>query len=146
MDREGARMWLSTLIGRLRAWLGLAVISVASVACIPNASSGLIGEYVAAYGSARVLLVLQVDGRFTQTIEAGSAREAVSTGTWTYSAPDRRVTLTNLRIIASKDCGATSECKFGEPGIASLPVEREFGIGAVRLGVEFDHPYVRRAG
>ncbi len=94
----------------------------------------------------RGVVDLEQRRHFTQTIEAQSGtKEIIANGTWIYSASDRRITLADMRMISSKDCGVIQTCKAGELGNASLPVEREFGVGALRLGVEFDHPYVRQA-
>jgi hypothetical protein len=119
--------------------------SLCLAACAPKDAGGLSGTYVAAYSSAKVQLALSADGRFTQSIDRPDrGAQVVSRGTWLYSAPSHRVTFWQLRSLSNPECGSTLDCTWSDPGTASLTVERHWGIGALQMGVEFDHPYIRQ--
>jgi len=123
----------------------IALLCQMLLACVPQKASELQGRYTASIGPDSIELLLQDEGRYEQQLVAPSASpKVISRGTWSYYPEQSRIDLTNLRSVDVASCSSAAGCRVGEAGNASLPVERNFLIGAIRIGTEEGNPYIRR--
>lgn len=123
----------------------IAPLCLALLACVPQKASDLQGRYAAPMGSVSIELLLKEDRQYEQLLAAPNASvKVISRGTWNYYPEQSRIDFTNLRTVVAESCSSVHGCQLGGPENASLPVERNFLIGTIRIGAEEGNPYVRR--
>jgi hypothetical protein len=123
----------------------LLLLSGILLGCLPQTAPELQGSYFAKMNSDTLELLLKPDGRFEQILHvANRPAEEISQGTWNYYANESRIDFTNLRNIDVQSCSEAGGCRIGEAGSASLPVERNFVVGSIRIGAESEMPYIKR--
>lgn len=121
------------------------LLSAVLVGCLPHTPEELQGSYSATVDSRAIELLLKANGRYEQLLHApNESARLISNGTWNYRPDAGRIDFTNFRSVDLESCAGPDGCRIEEAGNASLPIERNFMVGEIRIGAEFATPYVRR--
>jgi hypothetical protein len=99
----------------------------------------LVGAYVAVYSFGQTRLHLDPDGRFRQELTVGD-RKLHQSGTWTYDAEGRRLTLDQALFPDDGYGNPRPDDGMTDPGLGVYPVERGL-FGSIRLGPDEGAPY-----
>lgn len=131
----------------LNELIGIVLIALTLVVagCTPSTSKQMEGHYVAQLKYQSIELHLKPDGAYDQILHVPQKTpQVISSGNWVYFPEKSRIDFTNLRTVVDKECAKESVCLLGDPSNASFPVERNNLVGSLRIGVEFDDPYVKQ--
>jgi hypothetical protein len=99
----------------------------------------LVGSYVAVYSFGQTRLHLEPDGRFQQELTVGD-RTLHQSGTWTYDAEGRWLTLDEALFPDDGYGNPRPDDDMNHPGLGVYPVERGL-FGRIRLGPDEGAPY-----
>jgi len=120
-------------------------LGLAACGCRVVERGDLVGSYTAVHGFGTVeRLTLNADGRFQQVIEPLGKPPTLHGGTWEFDPASGvwgSVKLLKCMMIADGlgrplDAPRIVGCGF--------PVEREYGLGAIRLGIDEGSPPYRK--
>lgn len=111
----------------------------------PDMASKLEGKYLAQYSFGSEELALKSSGVYQQVIRInGDSEPIVSSGTWKYLQREGRVDLTSFFLVTDKGGGLRKNYREPMAAYVSLPVERNFLVGTIRLGPDEGSPYIKQ--